>query len=184
MMPLLFSDLAPLVRFAKLRAQRGVYDGRVDARSARLLRQCAHLYSIEPDRSARLIYTRDAGHHSSGWWKNPDYERCLHLSISFCVNPTDAALPFDRKQAQRIAEAFFEGDARKCWVEPPYSPEGKHCGVHHYRLFCDLSWMPLLPRGEVHNAYFTEAGWRSFSEVHGDAAFRDADAPWLKAAST
>jgi hypothetical protein len=181
---ILFTDLGPLIRCAKLRAQRGIYDGRVDARDMRLLRYCSHLYSIEPDRSARLIYTRDRGHHSSGWWKNPDYERCLHLSISFCVNPTYAALPFDRKRAQIIAEAFFEGDVRKCWVEPPYTPEGKRGGVHHYRLFCDPAWMPMLPRGEVYNADFTEAGWQSFSELHGEAAFKDADPPWLKAAST
>ena len=30
-----------------------------------------------------IILTRDVGYHSSGWWKNPDYERCYHLSISF-----------------------------------------------------------------------------------------------------
>ena len=78
-------------------------------------------------------------------------------------------MPFDRKRAQIIAEAFFEGDVRKCWVEPPYTPEGKRGGVHHYRLFCDPAWMPMLPRGEVYNADFTEAGWQSFSELHGEA---------------
>lgn len=180
--PILFTELGPLVSFAKLRAKRGIYDGRADKQNMRLLRQCSHLYSINPEVSARLIYSRDAGHHSSGWWKNPDYERCLHLSISFCVNPTDAPLTFDKRQAQTIAESFFGGDTRKCWIEPPYSPEGKHADVHHYRLFCDQSWTPMLPRGEVYHREFTEIGWRSFSEIHGRST-NDVDAPWLKAAS-
>jgi hypothetical protein len=25
----------------------------------------------------------DIGAHTSGWWKNPDYEACWHLSISY-----------------------------------------------------------------------------------------------------
>lgn len=180
--PVFFTELLPLVSFAKLRAKRGIYEGRADKATMQLIRRCSHLYSINPEVSARLIYSRDRGHHSNGWWKNPDYERCLHLSISFCVNPTDQALPFDRRHAQTIAEAFFESDTRKCWVEPPYSSEGKHADVHHYRLFCDQSWTPILPRGEVYNRDFTEVGWRSFSEIHG-ASPADVDAPWLKAAS-
>ncbi len=178
----LFTDLATLIRFAKLRAQRGTYDGRQDRRNMAIIDQCRHLYSVAPDFSARLIYTRDVGHHTSGWWKNPDYERCLHLSISFCVNPTDAPLPFDRKEAEKIARAFFEDDASKYWVEPPYSPEGKTADVHHYRLFCDERWVPMVPRGEVYDRENTPPDWKSFSEIHGYSP-RQQDAPWLKAAS-
>ena len=25
-----------------------------------------------------IVFTRDIGYHTSGWWKNPDYERCYH----------------------------------------------------------------------------------------------------------
>jgi hypothetical protein len=179
---MVFTDLAPLVSFAKLRANRGTYDGRVDSRNMWLMRQCSHLYAINPEVSARLIYTRDVGHHTSGWFKNPDYERCLHLSISFCVNPTDAPLPFDHKAAETIARAFFEDAARKCWIEPPYSQEGWRFGVHHYRLFCNEAWQPILPRGEVYDRRDTPADWKSFSEIHGYTPAQD-DAPWLKAAS-
>lgn len=179
---ILFTDLEPLVRFARLRAQRGTYDGRADDRNMRLMRQCAHLYSLNPEASARMIYTRDVGHHSSGWWKNPHYERCLHLSISFCVNPTDDPLPFDKRTAERIARAFFGDDTPKCWVEPPYSPEGQRCGVHHYRLFCDEGWNPILPKGEVYGRENTPPEWKSFSEIHGWSPLPE-NAPWLKAAS-
>lgn len=165
-MPFLFADVDGVVRFARLRAKRDFFDGRETPRAARYIRMCSHLFSIAPDISARLIYTRDTGHHTGGWWKNPEYERCFHLSISFCVNPTDQPLPYDRKEAQRLAEAFFESDVRKCWIEPPYTERGKIAGVHHYRLFCDEGWQPLIPRGEVYTKQFTERGWKSFSDLH------------------
>lgn len=178
----LWTDLGPIVQFARLRARRKAYDGAVTMQNMQLMRDCAHLFAINPLVSARLIYTRDVGHHTSGWWKNPEYERCLHLSISFCVNPTDAPLAFDRKKAEEIAVAFFENDTRKCWIEPPYSPEGRRCDVHHYRLFCDPSWAPILPRGEVYGRDMTPAHWKSFSEIHGWTPIAG-DAPWLKATS-
>lgn len=181
---MIFTDLGVLVPFARLRANRDLYDGTVNERNMRVIRQCQHLYSIDPLRSAGIIYTKDYGHHTGGWWKNPDYERCLHLSISFMVNPTDAPLPYDKREGHKIAVAFFGDDARKCWVEPPYSPEGKHRDVHHYRLFCDQSWSPIIPRREVYSKDDTPAGWLSFSDLHGEQKAREADAPFLKGAST
>lgn len=165
-MPVLFADLDGMVRFARLRAKRDFFDGRETPRAARYIRMCSHLFSVSPVYSARLIFTRDTGHHSSGWWKNPDYERCWHLSISFCVNPTDQPLLYDKKEGQRIAEAFFQGEVRRCWIEPPYTDQGKRAGVHHYRLFCDQGWQPIVPRGEVYSREFTERGWKSFSDLH------------------
>lgn len=79
-----------------------------------------------------IIFTRDEGAHTCGWWKNPDYERCYHLSISF-----------------------------------PGGWNRKKAGVFHYRLFCDVNWNPIMPRGEVYSTKFTELGWKSFSELHG-----------------
>lgn len=29
------------------------------------------------------------------------------------------------------------------------------------------AWQPLKPRGEVYTRKFTEAGWKSYSELHG-----------------
>jgi hypothetical protein len=177
-----FQDIGPLVGFAKLRANRGLYDGLVNDRNMRLIKSCSHLLAVSPIESARLIYTRDVGHHSSGWWKNPEYERCLHLSISFCANPSNRPLPFRSKFAEKVARGFFGDDAAKAWIEPPYSAEGKICGVHHYRVFCDAGWNPILPRGEVYSRDNMPSGWRSFSEIHGYEP-RPEDAPFLKAAS-
>jgi hypothetical protein len=44
---------------------------------------------------------------------------------------------------------------------------GRQYDVHHYRLFADKQWRPLLPRGEVYSKEFTERGWKSFGEIHG-----------------
>jgi hypothetical protein len=168
----LFTNLGPLSAYAKMRAQRGIFDG--TKRTAWLVDYCRHRFKVYPDTHAVLVYTRDTGHHSSGWWKNPDYERCLHLSISFVGVPGDEPLPFDKKQAESIARFFFGDDVSKCWIEPPYSDIGKAQDVWHYRLFCDAGWQPIAPRKEVYSREFTEAGWKSFSDLHGDGAQRDA----------
>lgn len=132
------------------------FDGRQTMSAARHIHRCTHYHRPT---GATILYTRDTGHHTSGWWKNPDYDRCLHLSLSF-----DGG--FDRRMAKRWAEAFFAGDTSLLWLEPPYSPEGKMREVWHYRLFCDAGWQPIQPRGEVYSTDWTPAGWKSFSEAH------------------
>lgn len=106
-----------------------------------------------------IILTRDVGYHSSGWWRNPDYERCYHLSISFlngrCIN-----------KLEHILTRFFGNNRRLLWCEPPYSKPGKQNEIYHYRLFCDEHWQPVKPKGEVYSTLFTELGWKSYSELH------------------
>lgn len=109
--------------------------------------------------SCIVIFSRDVGHHSSGWWKNPDYERCYHLSISFPGGRNKSAI-------NKIIDGLFGYYKKLLWIEPPYSPEGKQAEVWHYRLFCDENWNPIKPRGEVYSKQFTELGWRSFSELN------------------
>jgi len=180
---MIFTSLDALVPFAKLRAQRGLYNGLVDDANMALMRACSHILRFNPGQEATLIYTRDVGHHSSGWWKNPDYERCLHLSLSY-RDPrlVGAYYPHDLKRSEEIARAFFGADAKLCWVERPYSPQGKTADVWHYRLFCDEGWEPFKPRGEVYSRDSTPADWQSFSEIHGYTPDPE-DAPFLKAAS-
>lgn len=178
---MLFKDLDSLVPFARLRAQRGIYSGRMTPQTERLIELCRHRYRIDQERVAVIIFTRDAGHHTSGWWKNPDYERCYHLSLSYRARVDGTALEHDRASSQKIAQAFFSDDVRQVWIEGPYSPEGRAHGVWHYRLFCDPSWAPTQPRGEVYNRSDTPADWRSFSEIHGYTPRAD-DAPFLTAA--
>lgn len=177
-----FNSLDVLVPFARLRAMRGIYDGRPSPRTMALIEACSHVLTIDPARYATVLYTRDAGHHSSGWWKNPDYERCLHLSLAYRNRLTGQPIDHDPGRSAEIARAFFGDDARRTWLEGPYSPEGKAAAVWHYRLFCDPAWNPLTPRGEVYSREDTPADWKSFSEVHGYTPAPE-DAPFLLATS-
>lgn len=112
-----------------------------------------------------LIFTRDSNMHMGGWWKNPDYERCWHLSLSFYDPETEERAPKNPKLTDEWLEVFYGDDQRYVWAEPPFSPQGKTNGVWHYRVFCDPAWQPILPRGEVYSKEFTERGWLSFSEL-------------------
>jgi hypothetical protein len=140
----------------------GTYSGLATSVNQRLIRSCSadHLPT-----GTHLIFTRDAGMHTNGWWKNPDYERCWHLSLSFLDPITRERAPKDSKLTDEWLEAFFGDDQRYLWAEPPYSVEGKKADVWHYRLFCDAAWSPILPRGEVYSKEFTEKGWLSFSDL-------------------
>lgn len=106
-----------------------------------------------------IIFTRDVGHHACGWWKNPEYERCYHLSIRFLGERNKTAI-------EKIITGLFGSDKNKIWIEPPYSKEGKQNEIWHYRLFCDANWQPIIPRGEVYTTEFTEKGWKSYSELN------------------
>jgi hypothetical protein len=122
-----------------------------------------------------VIFTRDAGHHTGGWLKNPDYERCYHLSLSFRGSdghPLNPARRLERapqmhRLARQICVAFYGPDTRYLWAEPPFSEEGKRLQVWHYRVFCDPAWRPIVPRREVYSRELTEKGWKSFSDLYG-----------------
>lgn len=167
-----------VVRAARLAAASGTYGGLIQTTDqlGYMARCTHHVLSRQTRNGVTLLFTRDVGHHTSGWWKNPDYERCWHLSVSMFDVETLQPDQFNSREAARWAKAFFHDGVRWLWVEPAYSLEGQVCGVHHYRLFCDPTWQPLKPRGEVYSKEFTELGWKSFSELHGDHA-KDFGAP-------
>lgn len=140
----------------RLAALTGTWQGRGDND---YFARCRHNYR---PMLASVILTRDEGAHTGGWWKNPDYERCWHLSVSFADG-------YSRAKGRRLARAVFGHDTTLLWIEPPYSDHGKAVGVWHYRLFCDSGWDPVKPSGEVYSRRMP-SGWKSFSEIHGESA--------------
>lgn len=136
-----------------------------------------------------IMFTRDTSHHSSGWMKNPQFERCQHLSLSFRA-PTPARspdslaammplarmmrhsglflepVPFDHDLARVWVKAILGEDRKMSWEEGPFSAEGKSLGVRHWRVFCDRGWNPIKPQGEVYSTDMTEKGWKSWSDQH------------------
>lgn len=153
----------------KRRAGYGVFDGKTGDDPYLLSCRAIHLPS-----ATFLNFTRDIGMHSSGWLKNPDFEFCRHLSVSFfdpvaLLRGQDIPAPRDKKITAEWLGLFFGPDQDKIWCEPPYSEYGKSREVWHYRLFMAPDFKtPIVPRGEVYSREFTEAGWKSFSEVQAD----------------
>lgn len=160
----LLRHMALVVWRARDRAFGGTWDGRVNRLNELYIRRCT---SDDDETGMRLIFSRDRGHHSSGWLKNPDYERCLHLSLSsWDAREGRPVGHLDRPMAGLWALAFFGPDVvRRAWVESPKSAQGKSLDVWHWRVFCDEHWQPILPRKEVYTLEFTELGWRSASQV-------------------
>ena len=164
------------------RSERFLFDGRDPSQ----LMTCR---AVVAPLGVSIIFSRDVGHHSGGWWKNPDYERCRHLSIAALPEDfVDQALRQMRKDrlADRadfetpafkrlLLESFFGAAARFAWAEPPKYAHGIAQNTWHYRVFCDEHWVPLLPRGEVYSRELTEAGWKSTSELYAAEAAAEAE---------
>ncbi len=144
-------------------AEAGAFDGRMTPVNQLYLHLCQRW---DPHTNTVLVFTRDVGHHTSGWFKNPDYERCLHLSLS----PAPAALwtprgrDLDRAVRDAWLAAFFREHVRLLWAESPKTRQGRRAGVWHWRLFCDEHWRPIHPRGEVYGTELIAIGWQSWSE--------------------
>lgn len=140
-------------------AATGTWDGKV---ITAYYNACRKVHTL---RGVSSVMTRDVGYHSSGWWKNPDYERCMHLSLSFFDPSTMLPMRHDHAMAAKIVKAMFFPHAKFVWTEPPYSTTGRMHDVYHYRLFCNEHWQAIKPRGEVYSKELTDAGWKSFSDV-------------------
>ena len=148
------------------RAAHGIYTGADTPDNKRLIKHCTGYWS-DRDLLTTMIFTRDVGHHSGGMFKNPDYESCLHLSLSFqTIIPPRPARKSERLTKMWL-DAFFPPDYQRClWAESPKSEKGQALDVWHYRVFCDNRWQPIVPRKEVYTTEFTALGWKSFSELH------------------
>lgn len=151
--------LQALVKYAKTIAKFNTWDGRG---MTPYLESCHH---ADRNEGVELIFSRDTGYHTSGWWKNPDYERCWHLSLSFFDPIAMEPCPRNAVLTKELIDAFYGRDKKLIWSEPPYSPAGKAKDIWHYRLFCDAGWRPIKPRGEVYGRELIEAGWKSYSDV-------------------
>ena len=151
------TSMKQLARSMRQHADKGYFDGQDSQTIYFMLASKAH-----PTTGTQLLFTRDVGYHSCGWFKNPDYERCYHLSLSFWDMQTRQPRPYDNKLARTWVKICYGNWTRYIWTESnhrsiPSTP-------HHYRVMCDPAWQPIIPRGEVYSKEFTEQGWKSYSE--------------------
>jgi hypothetical protein len=114
----------------------------------------------EPGRKTSILLTFDQGTHASGWWRNSEYDRCLHLSLT---HPPDRRLIADPnnlpaiqspsdKEVAAWAAAVFGPHTDKLWIEPAASALDpyRRPNVPHIRLFLNRDNYPILPTGEVY----------------------------------
>lgn len=153
-------DKINLMRIMVAHTQTGVFRGRV---SEIKLPYFAHATRLHDVSGVSLTLTRDVGMHTSGWFKNPDYDKCWHLSIAMFEPGTDTERPFEMAEAEGWVRIFFEKHLNLLWHEGPTDTAPME--VHHYRLMVNEVWIPILPRLEVYSKEFTEKNWKSFSEV-------------------
>ena len=119
-----------------------------------------------PTTGTQLCFTRSSGMHECGFFKNPDYNQCYHLSLSFFDPFTHEHRDHDHELAGQWCDAFFGRDKKLLWIEAPHSDHGRQLDVRHYRLLMDEHWSePIKPRGEVYTREFTAAKWKSWSDV-------------------
>ncbi len=177
-----------VARHVRERAERMLWDGRQGTFDGLPIPDLEWMYRSTYDIEevgTRLMFTRDTNHHESGWIKNPDYERCYHLSLSAAgpgpsrslvvpvrleplVGLPIAQPELDSDLEEAWVDAFFGEDKRYAWRESAKSRVGRDKAVWHYRVFCDEHWQPLVPRGEVYSLEFTERGWKIWSELHAE----------------
>lgn len=158
----IYKNVSDMVTVARWVARKWIGESGLEAVMA-----CRHYAMLNRDAMVSAIFQMETGYHSSGWWKNPDYDRCFHLSVSFLDPETLQFFPIKKRQAGFVAKKFFPENHNMTWYEGPYSQEGKKAGVNHYRLFCDPGWSPITPRSEVYDKTWTPADWKSFSDIHG-----------------
>lgn len=118
----------------------------------------------------RLLLSRDRGHHSSGWWRNAEWEYCWHLSVSSrpAVEARMAVIGLredvgyiDRPREEEVywGRLFFGEHASMVWHEPggtdprlSLAESRRNKSISHLRLFLDPeTFEPFIPDGEVYD---------------------------------
>lgn len=142
-----YDSYKPDVQKMRFKAFLEPWDGKKDI----LLRYRQIFKSLTDSESfTSIIITFDVGYHNSGWWKNSQYDRCLHLSIS--MNDGKNVSKSTEEEINAWIDLVFKDthpDAMKwLWHETGF----KHKTVDHYRLFYSkITNQPILPQGQVYD---------------------------------
>jgi hypothetical protein len=126
---------------------------------------------LEPGRPTRILCTFDYNYHGSGWFKNSEFEQCLHVSVSHPhwdrsrvhVDKTgqlgagagaryagyDLETPTE-EECWEWGKAFFGEHAPKAWIEPAASVLDlyRSPNIVHLRLYYDEHLEPFMPTAE------------------------------------
>ena len=163
-MDALYHTRVAIIRSLKQAAALGSNDGSLsNAAYPQKYRAVVHYAGL----ATSIIFSRDTVQHTSGWWKNPDYERCFHLSLGYFESSTMKPVAANQKESKIWIDIAFPDMQQYIWLESPITEEGKSAGVyHHYRVFCGPLWNPIIPR--IYSKDFPPAGWKLYSDVQYD----------------
>jgi hypothetical protein len=102
-----------IVEQMKTRAElfKGRFPSRSDAEGLAIVNACLAQYE-QPGLITTLIYTIDDGMHSIGWWKNPEFARCWHLSVAYWY-PDQTVAPKQEKASLEWIELFFRENEKQ-----------------------------------------------------------------------
>lgn len=159
-----------LVRRMAVKAMTGWFEGTMESLAAFAATEDLPSRSNPDEIWVRLLLSRDRGHHSSGWWRNAEYEYCWHLSISSrpAVEARMAIIGLredvgyvDLPRVEEVywGRLFFGGHASMVWHEPggtdprlPAQDRHRNKAISHLRLFLDPeTFEPFIPKGEVYD---------------------------------
>ncbi len=141
----------------------------------------------EPGRDTRVLLSLDVGYHSSGWWKNSDYEQCLHLSVSHPLvdrpklylakadigSPEHVGMDLETPTDDEVrswGDVVFGQWNRWTWLEPAASPLDPYRSpnVVHLRLYLDERLQPILPVGEPYGLNAPPWSEKVIGSIGGD----------------
>lgn len=153
--------LADMRHLAMRRDMRFWYDGGGKP-NLKLYRRVSQI--LDPTAPLTVAVVFDYGHHVSGWFRNSDYDRCLHLSRSAPEpgppvsllrvysaqygHPVSAGfMPIPQREVELWTRLCFGEHVRWVWHE-----SGQYVRhVVHLRLFHDRDNQPVFPLGEVYH---------------------------------
>lgn len=113
-----------------------------------------------------ILLTFDKGPHSSGWWRNSEYNQCWHVSIVGIRPPESRLLVNQTPKFEEVPQAerrawcrviFGDEDVKKAWNEPPasaldaYRDAPASSSTWHTRVFVDRDGHSIIPQGEVYS---------------------------------
>jgi hypothetical protein len=159
-------------------ASRGWYIGTMETLQAFGARRVVDSRA-EPELVVSILLTKDKMHHSVGWWRNAEYEYCIHASMAALT--AEDAEAHNRKirllsgtgfnipkppyveipdlDLRSWAYAIFGEHVNKVWFEPggtdPRLTKEEAHGrsvMKHLRLFLEPeTFQPFIPKGEVYH---------------------------------
>ncbi len=166
----LLAEFRAIARRLKRRAASGISDGDPTPSGRAYLANCSEDH---PATGTSITFTRCVGFNEYLGVDDPNFERYLHLSLSFwSADDEDGPMPTSRRDevlCNLCATAFFGDDDPHTWIDLSQTSDGRALDVWHWYLFCDADWQPIILDPATDTSHLTSIGWRNNAvQVHDE----------------